>query len=555
MKRPVGLLESARKWLWESLTPQPLREALASLSAQLLLDEQGWISLGETAGVGVEQNPLLRKDAVLAARYYWQRDSLYGNLIRLIRNYTFGRGISVRANDPDVQVVVDAFLKDNDNELLAEPVGQWELAEIIQTDGELPLVFFVDRYTGGVKASVIDSLEITQVITHPADNRKFLYYQRMWSPRRWNWASQSYAVQSREISYYPDWQAATNPQARGVVECPSCGTPRRKLTCESCGQSLMESHVRIGSDPDGDLYSTVSTPHTAVYVHLWKVNTRTERGLPPSFSSLTWVKTHKGFMQDRATLTLAGATFAFKQKIKGGARQLARMVDQWGKAILGRYGGGGGRERREGGQIIIENEAAELSQMQFDSRSGQAYQDARMFRQLIGSGGGIIEQDLTGDPTIGNLASMTAMAGTQQKNFESWQEFFSGLYDKVFEFVIEMAIKFGALTRFTGPGEPRDLSIEIDFPPITTSDMTIVVGAISQLISAQSQARQTFIPAKRIASFLLQAFGETDVHQVLKELGFDGEPDLEPLPDEIADVVTEAMRAMLGSESESKWMK
>lgn len=48
---------------------------------------------------------------------------------------------------------------------------------------------------------------------------------------------------------------------------------------------------------------------------------------------------------------------------------------------------------------------------------------------------------------------------------------------------------------------------------------------------------------------MLQAFGETDVHQVLKELGFDGEPDLEPLPDEIADVVMEAMRGLISSSS------
>ncbi|MCK4958400.1 MAG: hypothetical protein KAT00_03350 [Planctomycetes bacterium] len=522
-----------------------MREALSSLAGQLLLDEQGWVKLGTTGGVGVEEEPLLRKDAVLASRYYWQRDSLYGNLVRLIKNYTFGRGIMARANDPDVQIVLDSFLQDDDNELLATAVGQWELSETIQTDGELPLVFFVDNYTGRVKASILDTLEVTEVITHPADRHKPLYYQRTWSPRKWTWAGKSYRVEGQNIDYYPDWKAATNPQARGIVECPSCGVQRFSMECPSCGQSLMEAHIRINSDPTGDLYSTVSTPHTAIYAHLWKVNTRSERGLPPAYASLTWVKTHKGFMQDRATLTLAAATFAFKQKIKGGARQLARMVTQWGNATLGRYGGGGGRERREGGQIMVENEAAELSQFSFDSRSGQAYQDARMFRQLIGSGGGIIEQDLTGDPTIGNLASMTAMAGTQQKNFESWQQFFKSLYLKVFKFVFEMAIKYGRLTRRTKDGELRDLTVKVDFPPITTSDLTQIVGAISQLISAQSQAQQTFVPAKRIASYILQAFGETDVQQVLKELGFDGEPDLEPLPDEIATAVTEAVHLLM----------
>lgn len=546
MKRRAGLLESARKRLWEALTPRPLREALSSLAGQLLLDEAGWIDLSASGGVGVEQDPLLRKDAVLASRYYWQRDSLYGNLVRLIRNYTFGRGIMVRANDTAVQAIIEQFMADDDNELVATPIGQWELSEIIQTDGELPLVFFVDRYLGHVKVDSLDTLEVTQVITHPQSKRKIIYYQRTWSPETWAWAGQSYRIEGQKIDYYPDWSAATNPAMRGVVECPSCGGIRQGLRCEGCEQPLIEAHIQVGSDPQGDMFATVGDAHTGIYAHLWKVNSRSKRGLPPAYSSLTWVKTHKGFMQDRATLTLAAATFAFKQKIKGGAAQLARMVTQWGRAALGRYGGlGSGRERREGSQIMVENEAATLEQFQFDSRSSNAYQDSRMFRQLIGSGGGIIEQDLTGDPTIGNLASMTAMAGTQQKNFESWQEFFKGLYAKLFKFVIEMAIKYRTLTRFTAPGQLRDLTVEVDFPPITTSDLTQIIGAISQLISAQSQARQTFVPAKRIASYILQAFGETDVQTVLKELGFDGEPDLEPLPDEIAAAVTEAVRVLM----------
>jgi len=108
-----------------------------------------------------------------------------------------------------------------------------------------------------------------------------------------------------------------------------------------------------------------------------------------------------------------------------------------------------------------------------------------------------------------------------------------------------MAIKHGRLTRRTKDGKLRDLTVEVDFPPITTSDLTQIISAIAQLISAQSQARQIYVPAKRIASYILQAFGETDVQQVLKELGFDGEPDLEPLPDEIANAVTEAVRLLM----------
>lgn len=547
MQRRVTVREAVRRWLWEALTPRPLREAITSLSAQLLLDEQGWIALGAQGDVGVEQNPILRKDAVLASRYYWQRDSLYGNAIRLIKNYTFGRGIGYRANDPDVQAVLDAFWDDEDNSLVATPAGQWELAERIQTDGELPFVYFVDRYTGRVKTALIDTLEITQVITHPQNNRKPLYYERRWNPRVWSWSGKSYRIAGQRVDYYPDWQAATKSSApRGLVECPYCGSPNAGLTCLSCIAPLRESHAAIGSDPTGETYSTVSTPHTQTYMHMWKVNSRSERGLPSHYSGLTWTKTSKGFMQDRATLTLASATFAFKQIIKGGVKQIARMVDQWGSAILGRYGGTRGRERREGAQIMIENESATLEQFNFTTRSSEAYQDWRMFRQMIGASAGIIEQDLTGDPTIGNLASMTAMAGTQLKNFESWQEYFTGIYEAIFDFVIQMAIKYGKLTPFDKKtGKPRDLTVEVNFPPILGRDLSSLIGAVSQLISAQTQAQREYISPRRIAGYILQAFGETDVDQALKELNLDGEGGLEPLPDDVADLVNEAIQALI----------
>lgn len=556
-------MPTLRERLFGALMPTGIRRILESVEAQL--SEPGWIALTPFGVTDLADDPIIRKDALIASRYYRQRDPLYGRAIRLARNYTFGRGISWRAKDEKVGEVIQRFWDDADNRLLTRAAGQWELSDRLQEDGEQFFPVFVNAYDGGVKISIVEPEEIERIITHPESKYKPLYYERQWTSQEFNWESRQYGGTQTITDYYPDWnvpetQLPDTPEHSranaqiALMSCEHCGTVLREVArddCPGCGAQIVE--VYSGSkDPMGTGHSTVAVYGDAgemltyVYMTQLKAGGRGLRGLPPYYSGLTWVKGYKGFMEDRATMTLAAATFAFRQKIKGNIVAARRLASQWGNTVLGRYGGTGGKERREGAQTIIENEAVNLEQVQFDTRAGNAYQDGRMLRQQVSAATDITEPDLTGDPSVGNLASMTAMNGPQLKGFESWQQLFKDFYSGVFDFVIRMAVLHGDLKLTDKQGQKRDLTVEVDFPPIVQKDLPQIIGAVASLINAQATGGREYVPPRRLAAYILEAFGETDVQIALEELQFDRLPAIQQLPDDAADALDNLSAAIQG---------
>jgi hypothetical protein len=541
--------------------PSGVRRVLESVEAQLA--EPGWIRLSPYGTTDLSDDPIVREDALVASRQYRQRDPLYSRAIRLTRNYTFGRGISWRAADDKVGEVIQKFLDDKDNSILARASGQWELADRLLEDGEQFFPLFVNAYDGSVKISIVEPEEIQRIITHPESKYTPLYYERQWTLQPFDWQAKQYSGTRIITDYYPDWsvpetQLPETAEARragaqiALMSCEHCGVALREAVredCPNCGAEITESHGN-DQDPSGTRYSTVAVfgdtgePLTYVYMTQLKAGGRGLRSLPPFYSGITWVKGYKGFMEDRATLTLAGATFAFVAKIKGNLAAVRRMASQWGSATLGRYGGTGGRVRREGAQTLMGNEAFDLQQMQFDSRAGNAYQDGRMLRQQVSAATDITEPDLTGDPSVGNLASMTAMNGPQLKGFESWQQLFKDFYTDVFDFVIRMALLHGDLTLIDENGNERDLAVEVDFPPIIQKDLPQIISAVASLVNAQAASGREYVPPKRLAAYILEAFGETDVQIALEELNFGKLPEIQQLPDGAADALDNLAAAL-----------
>lgn len=547
-------MPTLRERFFNALMPRGMRQIFESVAAQL--SEPGWVPLSAFGVTDLADDPIVRKDALIASRDYRQRDPLYSRAIRLTRNYTFGRGISWRAKDSRVAEVIQKFWDDADNSLLTRATGQWELSDRLQEDGEQFFPLFVNAYDGGVKISVVEPEEIARIITHPESKYKPLYYERLWTSQTFDWQSRQYSGTRTIEDYYPDWgvpetQLPDSPDRQradariSLMSCEHCGTTLREAVredCPNCGAQITEAQGADG-DSMGTQHSTVAVRNvsgeilTHVYMTQLKASGRGLRGLPPYYSGLTWVKGYKGFMEDRATMTLAAATFAFRMKIKGNLQAVRRMASQWGNAVLGKYGGAAGKEFNKGSQTLISNEAFDLEQMQFDTRASNAYQDGRMLRQQVSAATDITEPDLTGDPSVGNLASMTAMNGPQLKGFESWQQLFKDFYSDVFDFVIRMAVLHGDLKLTDENGQKRDLAVEVDFPPIVQKDLPQIIGAVASLINAQAASGQQYVPPKRLAAYILEAFGETDVQIALEELEFEKLPAIQQLPDGAADAL------------------
>jgi hypothetical protein len=100
-------------------------------------------------------------------------------------------------------------------------------------------------------------------------------------------------------------------------------------------------------------------------------------------------------------------------------------------------------------------------------------------------------------------------------------------------------------------GQPRDLTVEVDFPPVVGRDLSEVITAISSLITAQGLSGVEYVAPQRLAAFILTAFGETDLEEALSELDFERTVTLPPLaanpdalPDDVGDQVRETLEAL-----------
>ena len=175
----MGIREAINRRIWESVVPRDVQKLVEAIGSGMQLVEPGWATL---AGANEEHeiDPLLREEAIKASYYYWQLDPLMGNAVRLIKDYTFGRGITWDAQDPETEKALNRFWDDRDNGILNKAEGQWQLSERIQLAGEVFEIFFVNRLTGAVKMRIVEPEEITQIITDPDDKSKVLYYERKW---------------------------------------------------------------------------------------------------------------------------------------------------------------------------------------------------------------------------------------------------------------------------------------------------------------------------------------------------------------------------------------
>lgn len=480
----MPILQNLRERLWTNLAPPGLQEAARRVleSNDGNLSEPGWLrmSMGGVSSL-LELDSAARQDAYEASYYYWQRDPLVGRGVQLYRDYVFGRGLSYQAKEKRVQTVLDRFWKDPLNRAsVSRAAAQWQLQERAMLAGEVFLCLFVNRLDGRVTVRIVEPTEIDDVITAPEDRQRPMFYRRTWRQDEWSFTGHSWGIGATRVDYIPDW---SNLEADGE------------------GKPVMPKDATVGTDT-----------HLVVMHHL-KFNSHGKRGVSPLFRILPWTKAHKGFMEDRATLTLALATFAFKQKIKGNAAAVARLAAQWGNYDAASRYGAGGKERREGSQTVIENDAVTLEQFRTDSGSSSAYMDARMLRQQVAAGLGLTEPDLTGDPSVSNLASIREMAGPMFRAFESWQQTWKDEFTDLFAFVIRMAQAFSDL-----PAMGVDTGVEVDFPQLVTRDLPAIVGAIASIIQAQAVSSDRYIAPKRLARYLLQAFGEDDIDAAMEEL-------------------------------------
>lgn len=428
----------------QGLTESPLREGY-------LEEDSGWRRLSPALYDGIQDMQWLREDAVRASRYYSMRDPLYHHATWFVIWYAFGGQVNIEAADPDVQAIIDEFNANPDNDLLARPSGRWELAQTLIEDGEIFMTYFVDAVYGDVRTSYVLTDEIEQVVFDDDNRRKPTYYKRVCAKQSFDFTAGAYTTSGVQTDYWPDTSAEE---------------------AQFSGDRSLHLRTHTGTE-----HATVGDDFTRCYMRQYKINSRSMRGMPAHYSGIPGAKAYKGFLQDRIVLLIALATFAFQQNVSGNQTAIDRLATQWGDTVLDRWNADSDarrtdQERAPGARVFIGNDQARLEQFRTDSGASNAYLDGRMIRQLLAAAAGMTEQDLTGDPQIGNLATAAAMAGPQLKMLSWWQELFRGIFEDTYNFAIEQKLIRGELLPLCEDGTKRDLTFTVNMPDLVTVDET-----------------------------------------------------------------------------------
>lgn len=389
--------------------------ALAEAEGELRLakremEDFSWRLLNPvTEQVASDMKPLDRNKIIERGIKYWVSDPVVGQSVDMLADYVVGKGIEMpHAENKDLATVIAEFWNDPANKrVLTSAEAQRQKVIELELMGNVYPVAFVNEANGRVKLSDIPPTEISEIIAHPEDRKRHIYFRRNHTPARYNFKDGSWEVQETKHLYYT-----------AAFEKPISGY----------GPTRVEK---------GEVFH-------------WSINRLSDGkfGNPRVARIIDWVRAYNEFMKARVSLMRALSMFAWQRKVKGNAGDVRKIVNAWQN---GQLGGGESADPMGSGALpsqyaatVTTNQNVQWDQLKTDTGGAAAMQDGRMIKGQIGMGAGWPLHYL-GDIGGANLATATAMELPVLKMVEGRQGHFEGCIREVIDFVIAQAIIKGTL--------------------------------------------------------------------------------------------------------------
>lgn len=385
-------------------------------------------------------------------RIMYVNNPLCKHWVHLTTSFVFGRGLTVptsAAKDEDINDILENFWDDPDNKKTISSVGpQRMISNKMQYEGNLFFMLFDDD-EGNVRVRLLNTVEVVDIITDNEDRNKYLFYKVSLTNRSYDYGADAYDNQKTQFWYIPDIDNE-DPKSYGV--------PQGKLK-DDC----RIFHVRINCDINDKF------------------------GIPDLYAGLDWVKAHKDMAGDVATLVKALSQFAWKKKVKGGAAQVNNILGQMkARTNLSNIS-------TMAGKTQIENEGIDLESI--DIKTGGVdigEKGLKAMQMMVCSASGIFYH-YYGDPSTGNLATATSMELPMVKKFQDYQMLWTYIYNVIFMYLfrkkievglLEGSVEFDAKTGYMYINTPKDLTVDLDFPPIIEQDI-LKLGQALEIAKAQ----------------------------------------------------------------------
>lgn len=477
---------------WTQTGELALQERISELELQL--ENTGWQRLYDVSSSTEFSLSGIKRIAQLA-RLFYLKNPIIQRGVDVQTDYTFGRGVPIKARDEDINLVVQTFIDDLKNQVeLTSHIAMLQKDRELRLDGNLFLVFFVHEATGSVRVRSFPLDEIDEIVTNPEDSKEPWYYRRVWSQTTTNIVTGEQTTETHSV-YYRDWQyAPLNDRKRiGDVEVANG----------------VVFHVKTGGFSN------------------WKY------GVSDEYASLDWAKAYKTFLENWATLMQAYARFAQQIKVKGGARAVASV-----KAKLATTLNTSTNETNPPPSVAstavsdADNIAYEVVRTAGATTKAE---EGRRLLLMVAAGQGLPET-FYGDVSVGTLATAESLDRPTELKFSNRQEFWQDIWKRILWFVIECSVKApqGVLRTLATTTQNEyseeivvfpdevNLRLDVEFPEIISMSIQNRISAIIQGATLDGKT-VTLFNARILTEWILQALGVDEPEQYIEELFPNGE--------------------------------
>ncbi len=390
-------------------TLSALRETVTLVQRQI--EDATWDNLSHDIDRrGLDDDPEDRLLLIKRARAAVKRNPMARQAVDLLQHYVLGSGVTVKAqNRTIVAKLIDEFISNAENRVtFTSHDAQKELLERAYVDGDVYLVLFVDKDKGLLRIGWLDATRVVDIIPDEENAKMPKWVKAKAKASAFNFKTGEWEsgpdARIGEFVYYRWW---TNED-----DIPK-GMPKK---------SVQEGLVyQIAVDKSG-LF-----------------------GRSKLATAIDWLNAHKGFMEDRATISKAAASVAWKKKRHGSASDIANEVTKLQSSIVGDPRRYETNPTRTTASTVVENQGTSLEWVDTNTGGASADHDERKLRMMAGSGMGGIPNHYFGDEANANLATATAMELPLLKTYEDWQQTLRQAYNEIVQFYLTICHEAGRL--------------------------------------------------------------------------------------------------------------
>lgn len=476
-----------------------LEERLAEL--ELALEDVGYTRLSFEGAQEFSRDGL-RRIANLS-RLFYLKNPLIKRGVDVQSFYVFGQGMSINAESPEVDEVVQAFLVDSKNqaELTSHQARMGKECEL-QVESNIFFVFFTDA-KGRVRIRTIPFDEVSEITANPEDRKDPWFYRRDFTQTSLN--TDTGLIDAEVMTaYYPDWRysARDKPATIGGIEV-MWDTP--------------VYFIKTGGLPSMSF------------------------GVPEVYAALDWARAYKEFLANWSTIVQAYARFAWNLNTKGGSASVAAAKTKL-QSTMTTSSSGETNPPPVTGSTFITAGGADLQPIRTAGATTSAEDGRRLLLMVAASMG--LPESFFGDVSVGTLATAKSLDRPTELKMVSRQTLWADIYRDILDYVVLQAVKAGTLKGNVmeeedgtpvvvldidpETGEPASTHINISFPPILEHDVNVSVDAIVNAATLKGQMPAGTIPdMETLSRMLLTALGEENIDGMIDAMF----PEEEPTPE------------------------